>query len=473
MTAIGFLGLVSCGRVQVSEEIDALPEIFPDYQGVTIPCNIAPLNFSYLGEEPCVLLASGRQVKGKNGRFTFKRGLWKRLVASEEIRLTVAVRQNGRWKSYKPFTIKVSSDKIDPYVSYRLIPPGYQGWKHMGLFQRNLENYDESAILTNDLTGENCLNCHTPCQRDPSRFVFHARAGFGGTILVNDGEIEKLDTKTDSTISALVYPCWHPSGKYIAFSVNKTLQSFFNHDPNRIEVYDEASDVVVYDIESHNIAYSPLTRSKERFETFPTFSSDGKTLYFCSAAAVDSMPDNYARVKYAICSLGFNPDDLSFGDSVQVVYDAPAVDKSASYPYVSPDGRFLAFTRQSYGNFPIWHKDADLWMMDLRDGRSWALDELNSDDADSYHSWSGNSRWLLFSSRRDDGLYTKPYIAHIDENGHASKPFLLPQRSPLRMYKNLMYSYNRPELMRDKVTLGKHRLASRLRNSEGMKLSVK
>ena len=86
-------------------------------------------------------------------------------------------------------------------------------------------------------------------------------------------------------------------------------------------------------------------------------------------------------------------------------------------PGFPPDGKQLVFTLSEYGNFSIWHKDADLYRIDLDSGVMHRMDEVNSDDVESYHSWSSNSRWLVFSSRRIDGLYTRPYLVHIDENG--------------------------------------------------------
>ena len=96
--------------------------------------------------------------------------------------------------------------------------------------------------------------------------------------------------------------------------------------------------------------------------------------------------------------------------------------------------------------FPIWHKDADLVMIDLESGRRVDMSAANSADVDSYHSWSSNSRWIIFSSRRMDGLYTRPYICHIDANGKASKPFALPQREG-QFYDRFLKSYNIPEFV--------------------------
>ena len=477
-----FLALAtSCGRkISVTGSIEGSPEIFPDYAGVTIPSNIAPLNFSFLGEEPATLIVSGksgeRQIRGRKGLFSFPTRYWRKLMAENagaSISLTVAVRRDSKWLAFNPFTINVSSDEIDPYLSFRLIPPGYQAWKRLGIYQRNLETYSQTAIFENSLTGGNCVNCHSYCQRDPSKMLFHARGDFGGTAMILNDKVEKLNTKTDSTISALVYPYWHPSGRYVAFSVNKTNQNFFSHNENRIEVYDSASDVVVYDVDRHEITWSPLTRSEDSFETFPTFSPDGRSLYFCSAKAVAPMPQEYSKVKYSLCRIGFNPEDASFGEKVDTIYNGPMNGKSVSFPRISPDGRFLVFTLQEYGNFSIWHKDADLWVADLASGEAFPLEAANSEDVDSYHSWSGNSRWLVFSSRRMDGLYTRPFFCHIDGNGQASKPFLLPQKNPLRYSADQMNSYNLPELMERKATVNPHDIASALRNTPGTDIRVR
>ena len=461
-----FLG--ACSRCPADlPRIEGTPAIEPDYAGVTIPPVIAPLNFEYLGEEAARVYANGQKVRMRGNLAIFGSRQWRKLLACDTISISVQIKKDGKWQAFDPFGIYVSNDAIDPYISYRLIPPGYQGWQQMGIYQRELASYRESTIMENSLTGGDCMNCHTPQWGDPDKFVFHVRAAFGGTILRDGDFIEKLNTKTDSTISALVYPFWHPTEDMVAFSTNKTLQVFHAGDPNRIEVYDEASDVVVYDAAKHEVLWSPLTKSADFFETFPSFSPDGKWLYFCSAAAVSPMPDKFDQAKYGIYRIAFDAATRTFGDALETVFDAPAMGKSASFPRVSPDGKYLCFTLQEYGNFPIWHQDADLWILDLATGEAAPLEGINSDSVDSFHTWSSNSRWMVFSSRRDDKLYTKLYIGHIDENGQAAKPFLLPQKDPVNYYKKLIYSYNLPQFMNGKVVLNKRKLLNTIRNSGG------
>ena len=163
------------------------------------------------------------------------------------------------------------------------------------------------------------------------------------------------------------------------------------------------------------------------------------------------MPERYRDARYSLCRIDFDPEDCTFGSSVETLYNADVKGGSVSFPRISPDGRYMVFTLGGYGNFSIWHKDADLYMIDLQDGTVMPMQHLNSDDVESYHSWSSDSRWLVFSSRRDDGLYTKPYIAFIDADGNAHKPFLLPQKDPKKYYQMQMFSYNIPEFVSGRI----------------------
>jgi hypothetical protein len=468
--------LAACtGAVPQGKKSSELPAIFPDCAGAVIPPNIAPLCFALSRPAAggfAVFEAAGSSftVKArKGGSFRIPRSPWKKLLAAakgQSVTVTVtASEDNGEWIRYAPFLLHVAEEPVDPYIAYRLIEPGYELWNRMGIYQRNLENYAETPVIENRMTGKNCMNCHSFCMQDPGRMLFHMRATYPGTLLIDGDRIEKLNTKTAQTVSPLVYPSWHPSGKFIAFSVNQTKQGFHHNDPNRVEVFDEASDVVVFDVEKHEIVTARSLFSPEAFETFPTFSPDGQTLYFCTASA-RPMPQSFKEVKYSLCSIAFDPASRTFGDTVDTLYRAVEGGQSASFPRVSPDGKFLMYTLSGYGNFSIWHKDADLHLYDLAAGADLPAGVLNSPDVESYHSWSSNSRWVVFSSRRTDGLYTRPYIAHIDSGGKASKPFLLPQKDT-DFYRRFMKSYNIPEFITGKVTTPARKLALKARNDPG------
>lgn len=470
----GLLVFFSCTKsIHVADTLDRQPEMTPDYTGITLPANIAPLNFSLkeTAEEATATLSYAGQTLEttlKGGRFSFPASRWKKLLSAARgntVEVVVRVKKGGKWMEYRPVKWEIAEETIDPYIAYRLIAPGYTLWNRMGIYQRNLENFDESPIIENKTTDSNCMNCHSFCMQDPDKMLLHLREVHPGTLIANDGKVEKLQTKTEQTLSSLVYPSWHPSGKFVAFSVNNTQQGFHANNRNRIEVFDTASDVVVYDIARHEIVTTPSLFSKEAFETFPTFSPDGKRLYFCSAPSCP-MPQAYDKVRYDLCAISFDPDSRRFGTVVDTLYKASEFRQSVSFPRVSPDGKWLMFTRSGYGNFTIWHKDADLCMVNLETGVCTVMDPLNSADVESYHSWSSNSRWVVFSSRRDDGLYTRPYIAYIDREGKARKPFLLPQ-ADVSYYDRLMMSYNIPEFITGKVKVGRRTLSRTAKEEQG------
>ena len=78
--------------------------------------------------------------------------------------------------------------------------------------------------------------------------------------------------------------------------------------------------------------------------------------------------------------------------------------------------------------------------------------EINSPQTDSYHCFSSSGRWFVFSSKRLDGLFTRPFFSYFDENGNASKPFVLPQKDP-EFYNTFSKNYNIPELITGEVNV--------------------
>lgn len=445
--------VASCGDVAVNAASSDEVAIYPDYKDVTIPFNIAPLNFMTDDiRKGKVLFDAGdgcRLVVGlKRGHVHIPEGKWRRLLDGAKGKSLTVTITDAAGKAYSPFTIMVSEDPVDRYVAYRLIAPGYKLWGKMGIYQRDLESFRQTAVIENDDIDNACVNCHSFAERDPETMLLHVRrTDYGGTYVDIDGRIERLDTKTPQTVSALVYPSWHPDRGYVAFSVNSTMQTFHVSDPDKVEVYDSESDVVVYDVKRRKLLTTRDLFGKNAFETFPSFSNDGNKLYFCSADSLE-MPARYKELKYSLCSIEFDAETGSFGQTDTLV---KAGAESVTMPKLSPDGRWLLFTSTEYGNFTVWHKDADLVLYDLaRHTRIPAYDWNSSHDAESWHSWSGNSRWVVFSSRRDDGNYTRLYLGHISADGTLGKAFLLPQKDPARN-ERLMYSYNIPEFVTGKI----------------------
>ena len=463
--------LASCtGKPENVTEVDNLPAIFPDYSGVTIPDGIAPMNFNVTGDDyDCVDVtvkgSKGGEVHSNGDYAKFDLDDWHSLTRQNKggtLTFTVCVEKDGKWTQYKDFTMTVSPYAIGDWgLTYRRIAPGYEVYGHMGIYQRDLSTFDETPIFDNLAAPGACVNCHTPNRTNPDQYTFHVRGEHGATVVHRDGKEELLKAKNDSIHGSMVYPYWHPSGKYCAYSTNNTHQSFHSVRSERIEVFDQSSDVFVYEPSTHQLILDSLLMTKDHYETYPAFSPDGRTLYFCSSTA-EPIPSGYKDIKYNICKIAFNPDNGTFGTRVDTIFNARKMGKSATHPRPSYDGRYLMFTMSDYGCFPIWHKEADNWLLDLRTGKAQPMTAANSDNTDSWHNWSANSHWFVFTSRRGDGLYTRLYIASVDDKGNVSKPFLLPQENPLDYYDKLLDSYNTPDFTTKPVKLDEREMGRQI-----------
>ena len=482
LACMALMAIVAChyaGGEVVPE--DSPPAIWPDYKEVTVPVNIAPLNFTLekttllSDEEPAfsrleawVEGADGSFIKGSGKRHVrFSMGGWARLLeknAGDSLLVTLRGWDGKQWHSYRPFTIYVNARPIDHGMVFRYIAPGYEVYSKVDIYQRELSSFRTSAIYENTLIPQTCANCHSFKQGDPEYFSLHVRGEKGATVLQKEGTFRYLDSRTDSASSAFSYPSWHPDGRYIAYSLNKTYQSFHVTAEDRVEVYDLVSDIVIYDTQENCILASDLLTTGA-FETFPKFSSDGRSLYFCLARE-QNLPTEYRDLRYDLCRVDFDPLTGETGQEIHTVIDAVSIGKSISQPVPSPDSLYILFSLLDFGTFPVNHRASELALLDLEDNTWRLLDAWNSPDVESYHSWSSNSRWVVFSSRRQDGLLVLPYIGYIDEQGNAGKPFLLPQKDPEHFYGTLTRSFNCPELVTAPVKLELRKLERRANRME-------
>ena len=479
--AVALLLLSSCANhpdvPSSSKEAKCLPAIFPDYCNVTVPYNIAPLNFMLPADEYEICVArlttpGGRQqTYGDGVKVQIPLQEWRDMLdvsRGKSIKVEVWGRKDGEWLSFNPFWIQVAEEPIDEYVSYRLIEPSYVAWNFMEIAQRNLTSFEETQVFNNEITCNDrrkgqCINCHSYQNYRTDNMLFHVRHTNAGTVIVNDGKISKVNLKRDYTISAGVYPAGHPTAKLIAFSTNQTRQGFHTSNPNKIEVYDLASDLILYDVENDSVQV--VSNDSTLLEVYPNWSPDGKHLYYCKSVPLSEelgiedrnqeINTYYKKIQYNIYRRSFDVATHSFGEE-ELVLDAASSDKSATLPRVSPGGHYVLFAMGQYGCFHIWHHDADIVCMplgqDLPLTKSIDLTKVNGKDRpDSYPSWSSNGHWIMCASRRDDGNYSRVYFSYF-KDGKVSKAFLLPQEDP-EHHTFLLKSYNRPEFMIEPVKI--------------------
>lgn len=456
----------SGGRAVVPDTMaDRLPAMTPDYSGrPAVPRNIAPLRFridtpadayqaavGISGGEPEIIVYSA------DGEIMIPEKEWAALLdraAGFSIDIAVASRSDGRWTGYPAMTVDVDTAALTDWLVYRLIYPGYELWSDMGIYQRCPASFVQEALLDNRDAERQCMNCHSFAGGDPSTMMLHIRGPKGGTEIIRPGkDAIKIKPSAEGTPHGAAYPAWHPSGRYIAYAADEIQQFFHTSGSKTTEVVNMAGDMMVYDLDNGRGITDSLMAGINYIETFPTWSPDGHTLYYCRSLPLYS-PAGIDSARYDLVKRQFDPVEARFTGAPEMVYEASADSLSITVPRISPDGRWLLLTRSTYGNFMIWHHNADLCLIDLSSDNPSPrpVDEINAPDAvDSYHSWSTDGRWVVFSSKRMDGNFARPFIARFDSaTGRFSAPFVLPQESP-SYYDDLMRSFNVPEFVAGRV----------------------
>lgn len=435
-----------------------LPRLFPDYAGITLPPNIAPLNFKI--QEPAVSYrVELRSVKGSpivisspSPTIRIPPKAWASLLRANPGQLFYwdisAQTVSSRWTRFATVTNHIAREEIDGWVAYRLLKPIFNYYVHLGIYQRDLESFDQRLILEKDKFDQGCLNCHTPLNRSPNTFAFNIRAHAGKNPMIM--VVSNQAARVEKTMG---YLAWHPSGQLIAFSASR-LSLLFHTRGETQDVYDANSNLGIYHIGSNTIVVPPAIAAPDRNETWPAWSPDGRYLYFSSA--VPQPLEKLHHVLYDLMRVSFDLQTGQWGQP-ELIISSAETGRSVCQPQISPDGRLLLVTLGSYGHFPIHQTNSDLCVMDLPARKLRPL-EINSNQADTWHSWSSNSRWVVFSSKRIDGLFARPHFSYVDEYGRFHKPFVLPQEDPA-FYGFCLNTFNVPELMQGPVTVKERDLA--------------
>ncbi|MDT8302352.1 MAG: hypothetical protein RQ760_12770, partial [Sedimentisphaerales bacterium] len=448
--------------------IDRPAKVRPDYTGSIIPPNIAPLNF-IIQQEGTGFFVRIYSEKGnpieifsrKPTIFIPKRP-WHKLLdlnRGRQLNMDIYVgsatgassskEKNIRWTRFQTLTAEIAHEDIDTFLIYRRIRPGHGTWRDMGIYQRNLSSFNESTILNNGYFKHGCVNCHAFCGNHVDKMLLGIRSAVYGSsaLLVEGDKVRKIGTKFG-------YTSWHPSGRVAAFSVNKVRQLFHAAASEVRDVMDFDSVMAYYNVDSKTVKTTPILAKKDRLETYPTWSPDGRYLYFCSAPVTWTdktvVPESYDQIKYDLVRTSYNINRDQWGP-LESVLSADNTNLSILLPRISPDGRWLLFCMCNYGCFPVFQHSSDLYMMDLEAAEqtgdfAYERLDINSNDSESWHSFSSNSRWIVFSSKRDSGVFTRTYIAYVDKSGKVHKPIRLPQKDPA-YYESCLWTYSVPELV--------------------------
>jgi hypothetical protein len=232
-----------------------------------------------------------------------------------------------------------------------------------------------------------------------------------------------------------------PDGRYIVTTV-KDRVVIKNYPFGQVEhlafsqlFFPVNGHLAVYDRQTNILKELPGADLDEFVQSNAVWTPDGKSIIFSRADALPMESDPYEinvqnntiieqfaqrkkTLKYNLCIIPFNNGN---GGTAEPIEGASNNGKSNYFPAVSPDGKWLIYCQAE--SFMLLMPDSRLFIVPVKGGKARKLN-CNFSSMNSWHAWSPNSRWIVYSSK---GLspYTDLFLTHIDEKGNSSIPVLV------------------------------------------------
>lgn len=477
------LGALSLSGASLSgEEVprsERKPRVTPDYTDLVIPPNLAPLNFAI--EEPgrayhvrlCGPKGEPIAITARQPRITIPPGAWREFLLQNRghaIQLEIRVQDPQKhWLQFATITNQVADEAIDPVLIYRKIYPSHNTWSEMGIYQRNLETFEERPVLENRRFGYQCCHCHALAQNDPASatVIVRSRLHDNSLLVISNGVVESIR-------GTVGFNARHPSGRVMAVAISKPRLLLHTARNDMREIAELSGWLGYLPAGSTVVQPIPTLVDTNRLLAFPLWSPDGRYLYCCSAPNPWTnmslvTAESPATIRYDLARISYDVENDRWGKP-ETILPVSTTGFSVAQPRISPNGRWLFFCAVTHGCWPTYDPGSDLYALDLETGER-ARDypprklELNSPQCESWLSWSANSRWVVFSSKRNSPLFNRPHLSHVSPEGHCSKPFVVPQKDPT-FYDFELHTYTIPTLAKGPITASQRSLARAIRQPD-------
>ncbi|MGC9329380.1 MAG: TolB family protein, partial [Candidatus Hinthialibacter sp.] len=404
-------------------------------------------------------------------RWRIPEDLWKRLCAKPNASATLQIRgivrdeqgeRAGDIQASPEISFSISPDAADNYIVYRLVEPPFSSFKTPNVYIRDIREDEPKEFLS--ARRQYCLNCHTfsSKQGNQGKLAMQVRCMVSTqhklSVYVALFDIDQrvgYKVQLPFEIQMSTYMAWSPDGEQLAYSANQKVAAMKPITYETQLAGMATSDLAIYDVPTNETWLVPGACDPNQLEVYPCWTPDMKSMLF-ARGPVGLHP---SHIKYDLYQINLEGDP-----SPRPVEGASDNGRSNYFPRFSPDGRWLSFCQCDGGDLIRSSSDLCLMAGDLQ-GPSRRL-ECNADwAADSWHSWSSNSRWIVFASKRGSGIYAYLYLTYIDENGRASPAISLP------MIDRPYASYNIPECIANNPPLEQKELFNAMRVESPPKLA--
>ena len=349
-------------------------------------------------------------------------------------------------------TISTSKDEVASQILYQHMPlpfaaakknPNLSVWR-LG----SVSSYEEPPVVMKNLPV--CANCHC-VSKDGTLFGMDMDINNDkGAYVVKKIE-ENMGLNRDDFItwndfqrsegaqSMGLFSRISPDNKFILSTVKET--SFFSMIPdiNFSQFFFPIRGLIgCYSVEEDRVFSLPGADDPEYVQTCAEWSPDGKYVVFARAKTdqrleaiigdkgyFDPEPDERIMDLNKKYQIHFDLYRVAFrggaGGTPEPLAGASNNGMSNYFPRYSPDGKWIVFTQSPTGLAIQPH--SKLVIIPAKGGSARVM-KCNMDIMNSWHSWSANSRWLVFSSKANTP-FTELFLTHIDEHGYASPPVVL------------------------------------------------
>ncbi len=332
-----------------------------------------------------------------------------------KVSATVFMAGEDRTSRSAPARLIVSEHALDQGVAYRLVPPLFDPLLPNALGFLAIDTGERTNLARFEGT---CVGCHAYAA---GASCFNAKRG-GDRRLVGAGRRDGAVRMKQLAAGNFSFAALSPDGRSVAvvynpvgnLSVNETVVEPFDY-PYR------SADIYVGGTGDGGLAPLPGANDPDVVEDMPAWSADGERIVF-SRYRLEGKEGEAGIRRMDLYEVPFNGGR---GGAAVPVKGASADGLCQYFPKYSPDGKWISFCRGDCSKGVYARRSSDIYLLPASGGEAVRLG-LNAEDAmDSWHAWSADGRWLVFSSNRGAGDLTALYLAYIDGRGRSHPPLEL------------------------------------------------